>query len=86
MSKRCIRPADTGGGRGGGLSCSVVLILASQGTVPLDPQDMDFDTWQRQNRGIETNGTNVPDHVQQQVYALVNKAGRSLDRVRRKRT
>ncbi|CAE7460514.1 unnamed protein product [Symbiodinium sp. CCMP2456] len=37
-------------------------------------KDMDFDTWQRQNRGIETNGTNVPDHVQQQVYALVNKA------------
>ena len=30
--------------------------------------------WQRLNRGIETNGTNVPEHVQQQVYSLVNKA------------
>ncbi|CAE7033203.1 unnamed protein product [Symbiodinium natans] len=37
-------------------------------------KEMEFDTWQRQNHGIETNGTNVPDHVQQQVYALVNKA------------
>lgn len=37
-------------------------------------QEMDLSTWQRLNRGIETNGTNVPDHVQQQVYALVNKA------------
>ena len=37
---------------------------------------MDLSTWQRLNRGIETNGTNVPDHVQQQVYALVNKAPR----------
>ena len=37
-------------------------------------QEMDFATWQRLNRGIETNGTNVPDHVQQQVYTLVNKA------------
>lgn len=37
-------------------------------------KEMDFATWQRLNRGIETNGTNVPDHVQQQVYTLVNKA------------
>jgi len=37
-------------------------------------KEMDFGTWQRLNRGIETNGTNVPDHVQQQVYTLVNKA------------
>eukprot|EP00913_Durusdinium_trenchii_P034431 g32212.t1 len=36
--------------------------------------EMDLSMWQRLNRGIETNGTNVPDHVQQQVYTLVNKA------------
>ena len=56
-----------------------MCIQAYAHTPMLDParqQDMDFDTWQRQNRGIETNGTNVPDHVQQQVYALVNKAVR----------
>ncbi|CAJ1329925.1 unnamed protein product [Effrenium voratum] len=42
---------------------------------PTGPKkDMDFQTWQRLNLGIETNGTNVPEHVQMQVYTLVNKA------------
>ena len=47
-------------------------------TVARSSQEMDLSTWQRLNRGIETNGTNVPDHVQQQVYALVNKAAARL--------
>lgn len=49
-------------------------LMAFQLTTVACSQEMDLSTWQRLNRGIETNGTNVPDHVQQQVYALVNKA------------
>eukprot|EP00931_Biecheleriopsis_adriatica_P042299 TRINITY_DN24112_c0_g2_i2.p1 TRINITY_DN24112_c0_g2~~TRINITY_DN24112_c0_g2_i2.p1 ORF type:complete len:715 (-),score=153.46 TRINITY_DN24112_c0_g2_i2:99-2204(-) len=37
-------------------------------------QDVDYAAWKRLNAGIETHGSNVPDHVQQQVYTLVSKA------------
>lgn len=37
-------------------------------------KDVDYSTWKHLNSGIETKGSNVPEHIQQQVYNLVSKA------------
>lgn len=37
-------------------------------------KDVDYNTWKNLNSGIETQGSNVPEHIQQQVYTLVSKA------------
>lgn len=35
---------------------------------------MDYESWKKLNGGIEMHGSNVPEHVQQQVYTLVSRA------------
>ncbi|CAE8700506.1 unnamed protein product, partial [Polarella glacialis] len=46
----------------------------SNGKGTVARKDVDFATWKRINAGIETNGTSIPEHVQQQVYRVISKA------------
>jgi len=57
------------------LMFSTVLLhwyLYKDGTGP--KKEMEFHVWQKLNRGVESNGTDVPEHVQQQIHTLVSKA------------
>mmetsp|Transcript_47965 Transcript_47965/g.86543 ORF Transcript_47965/g.86543 Transcript_47965/m.86543 type:complete len:406 (-) Transcript_47965:195-1412(-) len=58
------------------LMFSTVLLhwhMYSEG--PAGPKkDVDYSTWKKLNAGIEMGGSNVPEHVQKQVYTLVKKA------------